>query len=140
MQIGGAFFDRDLSPVYLLLQLRGFLAHAAHGFFLAVDQHAAQALLLGIEQHQHAVDALGDLRRRLQGDLVVLARHGLEHGEVAEQQRILGLGEVQVTVVPEATHGAEDGADTGDDQGDGVTFFAHCGLSGGSTSEFGGVG
>ena len=120
--------------------LRGFLAHAAHRFFLVVDQHTAQAFLFGVEHHQHAVDALRDLRGRFQGDFVVFARHRLEHGEIAEQQCIFGFGEVQVAVEPQGSDGAEDAADTGDDQRDGVTFFTHCGLSGGSSSEFGGAG
>ena len=53
-------------PAESLLQLlRGLLTHAAHGFFLCVDQHPGQAFLLGIKQHQHPINALRHLRRRV---------------------------------------------------------------------------
>ena len=100
-----------------------------HGLFFVVDQHPGQAFLFGIKQHHDPVYALRHLVGGRQGDFVVLARQGLEHGEVVEQQRILRLGEMQVTVVPQAAHRTDDGADASEDQGDGVTLFTHCGVS-----------
>ncbi|WP_428496512.1 hypothetical protein, partial [Pseudomonas chlororaphis] len=63
--------------VHLLGELLGNTIRVQYG----------EGFLDKIEQHQHAIDALRHLGRRLQGDLVVLAGHGLEHGEIVEQQR-----------------------------------------------------
>ena len=108
-----------------------------NGLLLVVHQHAGQAFLLGVEQHDDTVHALGDLIGRGQGNFVVLAGDGLEHGEVVEQQGVLRLGEMQVAVVPQGPDGADDGANTGNDQRDGVTFFTHGWLSGSTFFEFG---
>jgi len=51
--------------------------------------------------------------------------------KIGQQQGILRLGEMQVTVVPQGRDGTDDAADTGNDQRDGVAFFTHCDFSSG---------
>src|SRR5690606_2168895 len=69
-----------------------------------------------------AVDTLSLLIGGLEGQPVVLAGDGLEHGELGQQQRILRLGEMHVTVIAEHRNRADHGAYGGENVGDEIAL------------------